>query len=232
MKYLYHLTTKEAWEHIREEGLQPQCGQNSCLCCEDQDLIFLCDDSSLPYWAALLNANVLLRLPENCAENLKERKYTQYSEFLTKTPVVPAKLERVPMVKVPDQIHESLCINYLEDISSLVVRIIRSYRFGPPSRDICQMLTNEVELFLSIVSRLKYQNCNPAKLVKWLCEEGDSGEYTLADTYENTRTRLWEQLLKFGNDEMAPARRRLSYWIKEHLPIEVRYAKTGGYTTK
>lgn len=232
MKYLYHLTTEEAWEHIREEGLKPQCGQNSYLCCENQDLIFLCDGSSLPYWAALLNANVLLRLPGNCADNLKERKYTQYSEFLTKTPVVPAKLERIPMIEVPDQIHDTLCISYLEDISSLVVEIVRSYRFGPPGQDICQMLTNEVELFLGIVSRLKYQNCDPAKLVKRLCEEGDSGEYTLADTYENTDARLWEQLLKFEDDNMAPARRQLSSWINENLPREVRYARTGGYTTK
>lgn len=232
MKYLYHLTTEGAWEHIREEGLKPQCGQNSYLCCENQDLIFLCDGSSLPYWAALLNANVLLRLPENRVKNLKERKYTHYSEFLTKTPVAPADLEQIPMVVIPGQIHEELCVDYLEDISSLVVRIIRIYRLGVPSQDLCQMFTDEVELLLGIVSRLKYQDCDPAKLVKWVCEEGDSGEYTLADTYKNTDTRLWEQLLKFEDDNMAPARRQLSSWINENLSREVRYARTGGYTTK
>ena len=29
MKYMYHLTTEESWEHIREEGLRPRCGRNS-----------------------------------------------------------------------------------------------------------------------------------------------------------------------------------------------------------
>lgn len=31
MKYMYHLTTEESWEHIREEGLRPRCGRNSYL---------------------------------------------------------------------------------------------------------------------------------------------------------------------------------------------------------
>ena len=65
MKYMYHLTTEESWEHIREEGLRPRCGRNSYLCCEDRNLVYVCDGESLPYWAALLDANVLLRVPED-----------------------------------------------------------------------------------------------------------------------------------------------------------------------
>lgn len=232
MKYMYHLTTEESWEHIREEGLRPRCGRNSYLCCEDRNLVYVCDGESLPYWAALLDANVLLRVPEDGLQDLVQQKYSRYSEFFTTTPVEPSMLERIPMIEVPGDVQEYLCISYLEDISRLVARIIRHYRYGHPDQDMCAILSEEADLFLGIVSRLKYQECDPAKLVKWLRDEGDSGEYTLADTYENTSTRLWEQLLKFEDDDLVPTRRRLSAWIKENLPREARYARTGGYTTK
>ena len=28
MKYMYHLTTEELWDHIREDGLRPRFGRN------------------------------------------------------------------------------------------------------------------------------------------------------------------------------------------------------------
>ena len=104
MEYMYHLTTEESWEHIREEGLRPHCGRNSCLCCEDRDLVYVCDGESLPYWAAMLDANVLLRVPKNCLQDLVQQKYDRYSEFFTTTPVGPSMLERIPMIEVPGDV--------------------------------------------------------------------------------------------------------------------------------
>lgn len=81
MKYMYHLTTEESWEHIREEGLRPRCGRNSYLCCEDRNLVYVCDGESLPYWAALLDANVLLRVPEDGLQDLVQQKYSGTRNF-------------------------------------------------------------------------------------------------------------------------------------------------------
>ena len=77
----------------------------------------------------------------------------------------------------------------------------------------CAILSEEADLFLGIVSRLKYQECDPAKLVKWLRDEGDSGEYTLADTYENTSTRLWEQLDVYKRQLLA-AKQEAEEWLR------------------
>ena len=171
-------------------------------------------------------------MPEDGLQDLVQQKYSRYSKFFTTTPVEPSMLERIPMIEVPGDVQEYLCISYLEDISRLVAESSGTTGMGTRTRICVRYSARRPTFFLGIVSRLKYQECDPAKLVKWLRDEGDSGEYTLADTYENTSTRLWEQLLKFEDDDLAPTRRRLSAWIKENLPREARYARTGGYTTK
>ena len=68
---LYHITSRANLPGILANGLCPSIGNNSALCRENDQRIYLTDEKSLPYWVILLNIKdpVLLKVSDISAGN-------------------------------------------------------------------------------------------------------------------------------------------------------------------
>lgn len=158
--HLYHVTTPEHWEQIRIQGLIPQIGDNSKLCDEDAPFVYLCDRDSLAYWQILLQAPVILQLPETVLTEypLCYNDYSNYIEYRCEKPISQDQIQRVYLYPKQTTAMRQLCQNYLAEIDEAfrsLKRYDRGWEADPKS------LALYLESVANILSRLDYTVCNP-----------------------------------------------------------------------
>ena len=89
----YHLTTQFAKNRILTNGLLPKIGVRSRQTGETQTAVHLCDETSLPYWRAILRLPVLFQIDERALNNHHAiLNYGLYSEYIAYDPIPPEAL--------------------------------------------------------------------------------------------------------------------------------------------
>ena len=111
---LYHITSRANLPGILANGLCPSIGNNSALCRENDQRIYLTDEKSLPYWVILLNIKdpVLLKVSDISAEKFA---YDIYKEFIYTGTITPKH------ISVADQsLLQSVSVEDMQALLSLI----------------------------------------------------------------------------------------------------------------
>lgn len=226
-KTLYHLTDMEHLSLILKNGLIPQIGNSAQLIGDEREAVFLCDFESVGFWRIILDKPVLLKVYNVIYHDRYE--YDGYREYLVDTYILPENIEIVSLCY--DSCKEdmlTLCSSYLNTISYFTVRCAHYYNDS--------QRTNEDLLDLkclagSITSVLPHLDYAIVPMYTWkdqLVQEGESGEYTFCDYYNMTVRRLWQQLIEYEDDSVAPLRKEIYDFIAKTFPFADELS-TGGW---
>lgn len=212
MKYLYHLTDAKNLPNILKNGLKPGIGERSQVVGEEIPAIYLSKRADIPYWRIILGQTVLLQISNVDELNLEYFQYSCYGEYLCKEVIKPENIKRIYINKPTEQHMKDLCLNYLFSISQVIEYVIRFYhnQTSLTESDIYKML----ESCLLVVNRLDYSVMDKKEIKRILEDYGDSGGYTMVDTYLNTDTRLYEQICNFKEDSLTEKCKELNNFIK------------------
>lgn len=236
-KIFYHLTDKENTSQILEQGLLPQIGKRALSVGEQKPLIYLSNTKDRAKWQAVLGTDACLRLelPDSFAEEYihAQKHYSLYQEFTCKEPIPK---EHIRLVKNPvptTRDMRELSEGYLKDISFLCVKVIRmcdeetAYP-GAIDGETWYILASDIQNILDICSRIYFRYLEGWR-IHWILKSlGDSGEYTLADTYEDTKARLYEMLSEYPSLPAGQERLELKQFIKNTFKSCVN-TNTGSY---
>lgn len=223
-KYVYHITKRSKLESIMRDGLIPQIGDNSELCDEPAEVVYLCKESDIPYWVVLLDGDVVLRI-ENEESEFVYRRFDCYGEFRTHHRIYPDKITEVPIPATADA-KLVLQREYLLSLSREIVYVVTSWDKGR-SVDF-EMMSRVFTVDIEIMSKLNYETLDRELIKGWLSDEGNDGEYTLLDTFMNTPKRLYEVLAEIDNPIGIEQRVAVYNFLKEKLDgcLDI---NTGGY---
>lgn len=256
---LYHVTTKESADHILNEGLFPQIGDNSRKAGEEDPVVFLCNRKDILYWMYILGCDTVLEIEmTDLKTGIKEyRDYgldNDYGEYLYRN-CIPA--DHIRAMKIPvdknDQIMRKLCFLYIANLSYFIANsITRTYAYDEiygcdetnsdyianpekyaniSPKDI-DYINSNADILLTCLSHFDFEKLtkeDKKEIRHWLVNEGDSGEYTLFDEYFDTGNKLWEQMVLFKKDETFENRHRLYDFINKNLKFCHRLS-TGGFS--
>lgn len=227
---LYHITSKANLSGILANGLCPNIGNNSALCRENDQQIYLTDEKSLPYWIILLNIKdpVLLKVSDISAE---EFAYDIYKEFIYTGVIIPkhislADQSLLQSVSVEDM--QALCTSYVYGLCYSCLVIVHGYTYNR----VDEILFDEIETILAVIDRLDFTCYTQDKWKKIMRDYGDEGEYTFCDHYAVTDSygpKLFEQVVLFSEDEHLAVRKHLSDTIKR-IFSDCKNWETGGWT--
>lgn len=227
---LYHITNKSNAQQILAEGLKPNVGTNSKLCSEEQEMIYLTDKESIPYWVILLDIKdpVLLEVRDIMTEKFQYSYYAEYQCSQTISPEHITLADQNLLNTVTVEYMKTLCEEYIYTLSILCLRIIDAYTYD----EVNNLDFDKVSALLGIVARLDY-SCAPLSYWKEVVQKyGESGEYTFCDRYcynQEDGHKLFEQMVLFPEDEYLPIRQRFSDIIKTLFPGCEEW-ETGGWT--
>lgn len=241
-KYLYHITSASRADTILKQGLLPMKGSNSDMVGESFDkVLFLCDYDDIPYWSVLLGKNVVLEVTTSGLDDslFKRYDYTLYSEWMIKKPIGINHLSRNPMFINKAEVMPDLCLEYVLNVSDLIVLMTRMGTYPDRYEDRVDIVLREVDSLTTVMnSRLDMSALNEGTIIKKLKEYGDDGDYTMCDQYcVHTRTSgppLWEQLSMYDFSSPTMSRLKDSYVrLYEFVRDNFKWASkvsTGGYT--
>lgn len=225
--YLYHVTNETKAESIlKDRVLLPGRGDH-CLSVNDMGAVYLCSREDIPFWQLILGCSRVVRIPKRDIPQCAEFDYGRYKEFICRTPIQSKDIEDVSGQITKAELQKAntvLCCSYLWTISHLCMRYARYYHEGTAMDEII----TETKTVLDILSHFNYMDVPVTELKKEMEKMVDACAYTFADTYCNTDTRLWEQLVKYPDDEFSEIRTELHDFIKENLK-PVLFENTGGY---
>ena len=241
MHKLYHLTEKENVEKILKEGLIPQIGKNSELVEETEPCIYMSRRQDVPYWALILNRYEVLciTVDDILFDDLDEYNYANYKEYIYRLPIPASSIRKsnLSTVLAHDK-YKNVLLSYLHDISEVCVNFAKYIAYYDTDELYAKQNLECAELcinaFKMIIPRLDYSHISTKELYDELIDMGESGMYTLCDTYDyqnynllNNRPQLWQLL---GQHEFANDTTRWLYdWLNKTFPNKL-YIDTGGWT--
>lgn len=79
------------------------------------------------------------------------------------------------------------------------------------------VFNKDITTYLQIMEQLKYNECPREKIMRWLKEYADDGEYAFTDAYLNTGLRCYEQLALIENEATQDSRSKLYLFLKKNL---------------
>ena len=230
---LYHITSKETAKQILKEGLKPSIGENSKIANETEAVIYLCSRKSVPFWQILLKQYTVLEVDETDLDLSAHYKYTNYDEYLIKTPIPADKIKRTRISKPAYSYMRKLCLMYLHVISCYCRNCARYYDYiedydEKTKKEKHDCLDYDGKLLVHIMNRLDYSKLEKQEIRDEIKMIGDSGQYSLCDYYYDTDNRLYQQLLHYPDDDMSKTRKQINKYIRENLKYCLR-VNTGGW---
>ena len=212
-KIVYHLTNFIKVPNIMVNGLTPSIGFNSKFAKEHRPLICLCDESDIPYWNILLDRDTLLKLIIPDEVELENRSYAYYSELIAYDVIKPTSIEIIPFPNTDEamaDLRAQTIVNLSDDVHQL-----------------CQILENEwvidkfflnnVKVDCELIHRLHFKEMDKEEVKKMLRKEADEGTFVFTDVWYDGKTRLYEHMLTFNNEETWEVRQLLHGTILEHF---------------
>ena len=125
-----------------------------------------------------------------------------------------------------------MCFSYIYSINRILVSLAKYYnrssKFLSDAWD-KQVLKSDIGSVLRVLNRLNYSYCTSEEISDFLVELGEDGENTFVDTYNYTKTRLWEMLTQYPDDELKGEREELFNYIKRTFK-DCLYVNTGGWS--
>jgi len=241
-KYFYHLTDKKNLKSILENGLIPDIGPNSTLVNETIPAVYLCDRKYIPFWRTLLNKNIILAIDKTAFKNdtipvIDTRSYSDYNEHICIKPIAPEFIKQIYISKNKDTAaNKKLCLSHLEDLSDFCRDCAKFYSYNfkeryceNDRREYEKTLIRKAKALIALLTNLHYEAIDKKTIREYLIDFGSSGEYTLCDTYNHTKTRLYQMLAKYPeNDDLKPIRTELYKLIKQKLKGTLN-VNTGGW---
>lgn len=181
--------------------LKASYGSNNLLCTEEKPYVFFCDEGSVPYWSVLLRKSVAIPFDLRGQCTLNYYNYGLYSEFYLTEDVRIHTLKPIAVV-ADESVYKGLRERYIRTLSMLITLGLRT--------DVNkQCWVRDVFGTVAVVERLNFRDASREELTKVLRDLADDGEYTFLDTYNNTHTRCYHQLLKITDTSTCLARAML-----------------------
>lgn len=214
----YHVTKTENVDSILMHGLIPQIGENSKSVNEKDDVVYLCDKDSIPYWKILLDANVLIAV--ELEEEPESYDYREYKEYFHYGPIAASSIQLIDeFIDIHDSMKQ-LCVQHLHCMSAYATKCVRYYNRAIGT-DLEKEMYDDIAHYGHVLSvclpKLDYSMVDISSLREELTSSGEDGNYTICDTYYNTGKRLWEQLIEYGDDDLYSNRKFIHDYIKTHL---------------
>ena len=228
----YHLTTPENLESILQNGLKPHVGPRSACAKEEKPRIYLCGYEDMIVWSNLLNLTKAVQISDKANLEPKIAEYDNHSEYMTET-AIPAKylkLCSIPPLDSPRLSH--IVGSVLISLSDIIVSLVRFYELSDDTMNhqsisyICKSLSS----FLLILENVPWHQLDIHIIQKEIKDYANEGEYTFADTYNNSAVRLWEQLQFYP--ENNPTLQQLYHHVSltmRNIPPSIAYLATGGW---
>lgn len=238
----YHLTTRPAKNRILTNGLLPKVGVRSRQNGETQAAVYLCDETSLPYWRAILRLPILFQVDEHALNNHRAvLDYSLYSEYRAYDPIPPEALTPVnddTFGQPTKKDRASLYTSYLCSLSDMLVYLFylcEHRRMGeqkPNFKQTTRELRFAIPNVLTILEQFDDADQDPKQIRNTFQQLGDEGTTTMFDTYNNTPERIYEHVVNyppslFPNSKLL--RRRISTFFQTHLKPYLDI-DTGGWT--
>ncbi|MCM1218447.1 MAG: hypothetical protein NC548_28500 [Lachnospiraceae bacterium] len=227
---VYHLTKRENVESICNNGLLPRLGDNSRSVNDEVPAVWVSMYEDLGFWQLILPHEVVLQLEVDNAYRFDPIQFGYYFGWIYYEPVYIKDCKIVENTPDEHQFNEAR-EETVRQISRLVLTFVRYYHYHPTKRAIeelhgaCMTVYN----IMKIISNLKFDEIPADSLRAMLWTYGDEGEYTFLDTYMNTPTRLYEQLLNIEDTSTELPRRFLHDIIIQYFGA-VLDTNTGGWT--
>lgn len=229
-KYLYHVTTSDKLEDILRYGLIPKVGENSKAVGEYKSAIYLCDCENVGKWKAVLGHDTVLRISNIDFDSLSNRDYIFLHEYISYNKIDPKDIEKVTIYTTKQQMEE-ICGNFTLHLCYLVCKIIRYYdgSYDDDKEFMEKWIKYTIRATIDVMHRLNFDSVRHEVIADALINYGTEGEYTFLDTYNNTKYRLYEQMIRFPKDDLYNLRKELYDFIVETYK-DYFHIYTGGYT--
>mgnify|MGYP004644482509 CR=1 FL=1 len=247
----FHLANADNVGKILSQGLIPQKGQNSRIFEEPEDCVYLCDLRSIPYWDILLGYKnpvaLIIRINTDNQLSSHEWKYERYKEFTTNSIIDPSCISVIDDFNsawtncfatnyqaIRNDVMQTLCIDYLEDISFACLSFIHLEEIGGTASDANSVIRRFRKL-LTVLNRLDW-NCLPQeRYEKELLALGDSGAYTFVDNFYDG-DKIYKAVNSFRYEKIEPefvgalheASQSIMNFVTETFPSCLQL-NTGGY---
>jgi hypothetical protein len=216
---LYHLTNKKNVESILTNGIRPDIGENSRICGEEKQMVYLCQRKDILYWAIHLGISEIFRVNITPSEFDDIRKYRTWggpvSEYLTPFEIPTENIEYLSTVRdmagpAYKEAMRSVCGEYLYVMS----RICQDYAVHYQLKETGQQVSSDRLLSITrgtvaIVERLDYSVLDMKEIIAILKDISNSGNNTYDDFYKDTDRRLYQMLMLYPSDETEPWRKKL-----------------------
>lgn len=226
-KTLYHFTDTDHLPSILRNGLIPQRGNNTQLIGDEREAVFLCDFESVGRWRIILNKPVLLKVCNITYYN--DYEYDGYREYLVDMRIPPENIEVISLCyNSCEKDMFILCSSYLTYISDFTVRCARYYNNSQRTNEDLLDLRRQAIAITFVLPHLDYTVTSLHTWEKQLVQEGDDGEYTFCDCYNGTKMRLWQQLIAYEDDLIAPLRKEIYDFVAKTFPF-ANELSTGGW---
>ena len=233
---LFHVTKKENIESILQEGIVAQIGMNSQNVMETENMVYLCDETSVPYWSIILGADAVFKVSGIKSESCVRYDYGPYIEYAYPYDIAPEHIE-VFSDAIPgrEAAMKDLCLSYINTVSAIAVHTARFYD-NPDlwngqtyKADISrQILKSELYSTTAVLERLDFSVCPVEDMRSRIIDRGENGHYVFTDYYKSTDNRLWEMFDLYPDDELKEGRKAFKNAICKGFK-DCLYENTGGW---
>lgn len=228
----YHITIKENIDKIMSDGLIPMIGENSRLALEEEPMIYLCDEESMPYWLCFLGIyedsvikvdvddTEICRISDDTGSTNVRR---VLKEYRVKTRIPPSRLHKVKNPVTQEKyrdVMKELCFNAIRSISYVCLECAQYYTgtdLSDTDDDETNYMLGELQTQAAILDRLDFTVVSLSEMKDYLREYGEFGEYTYDDWYCRSKYKLHQMLTRYPEDSLAPARKALRRVINRKL---------------
>ncbi len=222
----YHLTAEANLAGILKDGLIPQFGNNSNIILDHRKAVFLCKEEDIAYWQIILGLPILLEVRD--IDPSYEFEYSHYKEYLYEGIIQPEQITVITHnaeTYRTKKVMTTLCSSYLIGLSMFTRAC--AYYYNNQLECTEEDMFAEAQSFTAVLDKLDYSVADMSEWQNYLKAFGEDGEYTFCDTYCNTETKLWQQLIKYPSDSLAEARQQIYDFIDKTFPF-AKTLNTGG----
>lgn len=223
--YFYHVTDKKNVDSILKNGITPQIGENSKICEESTQAIYLCKRKDVPYWKTILGKSAVIQVSSLNEDDVEKYEYSCYNEYVYEKQIFPEQCKQIYVPNKESAMHD-LCISYLYSISGITVTLARHYSGADYDMDSLYVMLNSL---VRTLNRLDYSCVEKKEIRHELKAAGENGHCTFVDHYLDTPFRLYQQLLNYPKDDLTELRETLYAFIKQNFKGCLR-VETGAWT--
>lgn len=203
---LYHVTKKQFLESIMKDGLVPQLGENSSACFELIPKVFLCSKEKAVFWSIVLGGDTVLKV---C--NVKNICIDHEDEFSTQDRIAPKDIKLVRALYTEKEYKDTMkkvCNDYADILSHICVKCAEYYNMEPSEEKegLFAYLVCRIYATITVMERL---NFDVTEICTFLKKQSDDCLHTYDDMYGGTGFRLYQMLVKYPEDSLAPLRENL-----------------------